>query len=312
MRYFELLFSAICAVAFRLVLSAAPANQHQVSSSPESNKLAGFDSVVSSGYELFAVFNSSSCIESLTYGPSQVTEGGSSDGYSAYLSTNTSKKDIPHRKWVQFIMAAGGRDMCSITYLFDTPRTLEDHFVAAVNSFVPVEFTLTCQGYDSSQVQTRSANWQFSPTAGNMTRKFAATESTVGFSDDSGVWGTVTISHTGVMKFWGVFNSDSTDSVSCPNVYIDGQLSEMYGATTFMYYVVESEEPTAMPTSSPSDDEDASWSTPMIAGVTIGCVGGVVCLLVLWYKWRYVREGGLLKETAREPGEYYCAWLAYG
>lgn len=307
MKYFHILPFVISIMASSSVL-AVSSDEPPNTTEQRSKELTYFDYVIPSGYELFAVFNSSSCVESLMYGPSQLSEGGSADGHSAYLSTNTTMKNVPHQKWVQLMMGGNGK-WCSITYQFDTPRTLEDHFVTAVNSYVLVDYTMTCQGYSASQMMTASYFWRFSATAGNMTQKFAVSESTWGFSDNAGIWGVGGLTSHSMAKFWGIMNQDSVDSASCSNIYVDGKLPEsIQYASTFMYFVVDTDYlPTLMPTPVPSDENStlSAHQMTIIAVCSSVALAVLVCLVVLWYKCRHVHvraDSLLCGSTTLEPG----------
>lgn len=196
-------------------------------------------------FKLFAVLNGTNCGQKLPYGPSEITNDGSSDGYNAYLSTNTSDKNVLHTEWLQ-IMNDGVNEVFRIYWIFATPRKLADHFIAAVSTGVPVSYRV--ESRDSGKF-SYNGTWWFSDLAGNMSKKFAATTSTVGFSDKYGLWGggqgvidgASYDSNPKTINLWGAGNYRSLDGdfYACEVMYEKGDSWYSMGTPgvrTYLYY----------------------------------------------------------------------------
>jgi len=200
--------------------------------------------LVSSNYTLFAVLKPSSCASSLMYGPIALSVDGSEDGNSAYLCTDPPHRNSLHTEWLEVINFKSG-EVCLIHWTFDTPRTLEDHFVAAVDEAVQVVYTV--QSWDYPTFSTEPQLWNFgNKTAGDMSQKFAVEDSTHGFSDSYGLWG----AGEDKASFWGVGNFGGTDAENCKYFWRNGE--PLFTAThlvvsTYLYFNHFEKEPVGIP-----------------------------------------------------------------
>jgi hypothetical protein len=211
--------------------------------------------------QLFAVLGGPRCAEQLAYGPQTITTAGSADGLHPYfLSTFTSARNIPHTKWTQIVTYDGTTELFRIYWTFNTPRTLADHFIAAVAHGVAVSYRVETP---AGGVYTYEGTWWFSKGAQMSTAKFNTPITTVGFSADDGAWGAgsgVIQAHGNngayrQVKFWGVGNWGSVDNAECYKIFTDGVayvFASGNGPTTYMYYSI-STDPTAVPTAAPSN-----------------------------------------------------------
>lgn len=184
---------------------------------------------------LFAVLDDS-CGTSLAYGPAAIDLEGEVGGTNdAYLSTNTSGKDLLHREWLQIVTLDteyGHDELFRVYWTFPEERTLKEHFVAAVETPQTVSYRVV--NTDGS-VFEYEGHWGLESS--NMAGKFDSTETQVGFTSGKVVWG----AFEGILNFdvgsyyeimpialSGVINyGDGSEEEACGTIYQQGQL--LYG-----------------------------------------------------------------------------------
>jgi len=216
-------------------------------------------------YALFAVLSAQSCAETLNYGPSV-------DNLNAalmklkdnYLLTNSTNNDLIHDQWLQIVTSDGTTELFRIYWTFAIPRTLEDHFIYAVDGSEAVSYRVVTP---SGSEYTYSGNWWFSSAAGNMQTVFDTMVTGYHFSISNGVWGAGNGNVNGnsnsyvVDEFWGVGVWYSTDAQMCSWVFKQGVPATYTKTRTFMYYS-SVPDPTAVPTATPSGPSRSPTATP--------------------------------------------------
>jgi len=204
---------------------------------------------------LFAVLDSS-CGTSLAYGPSPVDLQGEVGGtHSAYFSTNTSGKDLPHKEWLQIVTTDNGsgyEEIFRVYWTFPEAQTLQGHFTAAVQT--PQAVSYRVMNSDGS-VFEYEGNWSLQSE--DFTERFASAETQVGFITGKVLWGAfegmadfeynsyysdgpvIPIALSGVVNYG---TDDRAESKACNTIYQQGKplIDEMdslpQGARMYLYY----------------------------------------------------------------------------
>jgi hypothetical protein len=258
--------------------------------------------------QLFAVLGIYGCADSLYYGPKLLTTSGTADGdYKMYFSTNTASKQVPHDTWLQIVTQSdGAAELFRIYWIFETEKTLEQRFVAAVNTGETVSYRVVDAA--THKEYAYSGTWRFSSAALMSASKFSVATTTCCFSGDGGAWG----AGNGVINaydneygyeatsFWGVGNWDGQDG--CSVVYKNGVRFANYGTgvKTYMYYDVELP-PSAEPSAAPSNPSASPTTLPpttspsvLPAGqpILFAVVGGQSCAGNLYYGPQAITTSG--------------------
>jgi hypothetical protein len=184
------------------------------------------------------VVGGDSCAESLYYGPQDVSTRGSRDGqHSSYLSTSTQYRNVPHTDWLQVVTSDGTTELFRIYWTFDTARTLEQHFITAVQSGVAVNYrVVTAAGEEYEGTDT----WLFATESGITADTFDTSSTRCCFSATGGAWGLGEASVQGrAVVAWGQGNFGGSDAADCGNVFVNGKLQRSAGnsAISYLYYI---------------------------------------------------------------------------